>query len=283
MINFHLHDVFIIKNYGLQTGESIDHDHNFFEIIFVEEGGGYDTLNGKNYEVHEHGVFLIAPEDNFKMTANIYTRLHSFKFTEMLFSNKVFLPDRTHWLQKIEHILHHPNLINGDCIKHEEDKKLIWHIHEVILKEYDEKKEYYQHIISNMVSTILSIIVRNISEKYKQNDVVISNEVSKINEILHYIREHIYEANLIKIDKLAAQFNMSVNYIGTYFKKHTKKSLHQFIMDYKLQLVKYRLKNTDFTISEIAYQLGFTDESHLTRTFKKRFEMTPTNFKKMLN
>jgi AraC-like DNA-binding protein len=39
------------------------------------------------------------------------------------------------------------------------------------------------------------------------------------------------------------------------------------------------LKNTEFTVSEIAYQLGFTDESHLTRIFKKYNNLTPKQYK----
>ncbi len=277
---YDLQDVFIIKNYVLKVEESAYHDHNYFEIIFIEEGKGFDIINGEQYEVEKGNVFLIAPEDAFKMTASKPTQLCYFKFTEMLFSSKVYLPDRKHWLEKIEHILHHPNLFPGNCIKHPEDRYLIWHIHEVIIKEYTGRKEYYKNNISNMMSTILSVIARNISECYEQKQVVISKEVSKINDILNYIRQHIYELELIKTDYLANHFHMSPNYIGSYFKKIMGESLHQHIMNYRLKLVKYRLKNTDFTISEIAYQLGFTDESHLTHTFKKRFDITPKGFKK---
>jgi len=282
MDSYDLQDVFIIKNYDLKANQSAYHDHNYFEIIFIEKGKGFDIINGEQYTVKKGNIFLIAPEDNFKMTATEPTRLCYFKFTEMLFSNRVFLPDRKHWLEKTEHILHHPNLIPGDCIKYKKDRKLIWHIHEIIILEYHDKKEYYKHVISNMVSTTLSIIARNLTERYEKNHLILKEDISKVNDIINYIREHIYKSDLIKSEQIAAHFNMSPKYIGYYFKNQTGETLQKYIIDYRLKLVKYRLRNTDFTISEIAYQLGFTDESHLTRSFKKRYDLTPGAFKKRL-
>ena len=48
---------------------------------------------------------------------------------------------------------------------------------------------------------------------------------------------------------------------------------------YKLNLVKTRLLHSDLTISQIANELGFSDESHLNRTFKKQMEMTAKQYR----
>nr|WP_262895552.1 helix-turn-helix transcriptional regulator [Galbibacter mesophilus] len=83
----------------------------------------------------------------------------------------------------------------------------------------------------------------------------------------------------MKIENLAAQFNMSQANIVNLFKKETGESIRQYIINYKLMLVKYRLRNTNYTISEIGYELGFTDESHLTKSFKKHFGKTPKQYR----
>ena len=43
--------------------------------------------------------------------------------------------------------------------------------------------------------------------------------------------------------------------------------LKKYILNYKLKLAETRLKYTDLTITEIAQELGFTDSSHLDKTF----------------
>ena len=46
-----------------------------------------------------------------------------------------------------------------------------------------------------------------------------------------------------------------------------------------MKLAENRLLKTNSTVSEIAYELGFTDESHFNRQFKKYHNTTPGNYR----
>ncbi|WP_109300552.1 AraC family transcriptional regulator [Aquimarina sp. AU474] len=282
MNRYTLHETFVVHQYAIDEWEAEPHNHNYFEIIFVEEGNGHHTINGVRFPYDENNIFLLAPEDTHHFEIERHSKFTYFKFTELLFSSKVNLPDRKYWLQRIEQLLHHPNIIPGDVISHEEDRGIIWDIHNVVLEEFKNEKIYYQEIISNAISTILSIIVRNISEKYNSNQREIQINHAKIDQILSHIRQQVYDNDLTKISYLANKFNMSQSSISTYFKRKTGESIHQYVTKYKMKLVEYRLQHTEFTIAEIAYQLGYTDESHLTKTFKKHFFMSPKQYRKEL-
>lgn len=282
MNRYSLHETFVVHQYSIDEWEAKPHNHNYFEIIFIEKGYGYHTINGIRFPYKENDIFLLAPEDTHHFEIEKRTNFTYFKFTELLFSSKVNLPDRKYWLQRIEQLLHQPNIIPGDVISHEEDRSIIWDIHNVVLEEFKNEKVYYQEIISNAISTILSIIVRNISEKYTSNQKNIPVGHTKIDLILSHIRQHVYDNDLTKINFLANKFNMSQSSISTYFKRKTGESIHQYVTKYKMKLVEYRLQHTEFTIAEIAYQLGYTDESHLTKTFKKHFSMSPKQYRKEL-
>ncbi|GAA4274396.1 AraC family transcriptional regulator [Aquimarina gracilis] len=282
MNRYTLHETFVVHQYSIDEWEAEPHNHNYFEIIFVERGSGFHTINGVRFPYKENHIFLLAPEDTHHFEIEKHSKFTYFKFTELLFSSKVNLPDRKYWLQRIEQLLHRPNIIPGDVISHEEDRSIIWDIHNVVLEEFKNEKIYYQEIISNAISTILSIIMRNISEKYNsgKNEILVSH--SKIDQILGHIRQNVYDNDLTKISFLANKFNMSQSSISTYFKRKTGESIHQYVTKYKMKLVEYRLQHTEFTIAEIAYQLGYTDESHLTKTFKKHFLMSPKQYRKEL-
>ena len=75
---------------------------------------------------------------------------------------------------------------------------------------------------------------------------------------------------------------MVSTYIGQYFKKQMGISLKKYILNYKLKLVETRLKYTDLHFSEIAIELGFTDASHLNKTFKVYKGMTLGAFRETL-
>ncbi len=280
MTSFSLHDTFLIKKIT-KTGLHRDPEpRNYFEIIFIEEGKGKHFINEFIVTYEERDIFLVAPEDRHHFEIEEETTFCYFQFTELLFSSKMNLPDRSYWLHRIERIIHHPNLLPGDIIKEKYDRKLIWHIHDVINQEYSSQKEFYKHNISNMVSTTLSVIARNITREFQPiKEAVHKDMPTTIDQILAYIRHNVYETNLMKVSSLASHFNMTNSAISLYFKKKTGESIHHYILMYKFHLIKYRLKNTDFTVSEIAYQLGFTDESHLTRIFKKYNNMTPKQYK----
>ncbi|MEW7280442.1 AraC family transcriptional regulator [Aquimarina sp. 2201CG1-2-11] len=280
MIRYSLHETFVVNQYTLDKWEARPHNQNYFEIIFIKKGSGHHTINDIRFPYEENNIFLLAPEDTHQFEIIDQTHFTFFKFTELLFSNKVNLPDRKCWLQRIEQLLHQPNIIPGDVISHEVDRNVIWNIHNLVLDEFKNEKVYYQEIISNAISTILSIIVRNISEKYDTNQKDIHVNHRKIDMILSHIRQNAYDNALTKISFLAEKFGMSQSSISSYFKRKTGESIHQYVTKYKMKLVEYRLLYTEFTIAEIAYQMGYTDESHLTKTFKKHFSMSPRQYRK---
>ncbi|MDU1890359.1 MAG: response regulator [Dysgonomonas sp.] len=57
-------------------------------------------------------------------------------------------------------------------------------------------------------------------------------------------------------------------------------SIKEFIMDIRLKRSAQLLKESDFTISEIADMTGFNNPKYFSICFKKHFELTPTEFKK---
>lgn len=280
MNRFTLNDAFVIQQYENIEWEALSEFDNYYKLIFIEDGYGFHIINGKRCSYKERDLFIIAPGDTHHFEIQQKTKFTLFNFTEVLFSSKSNLPDRKFWLQKIEPIINKPNLVSGDLIKHELDRKIIWDFHHLIVMEHTAQADYSMHIIANAISSILSILARNISELYANTEKTSIKSGAKIDDIIAYIRQHVYDNDLTKISYLSELFHMSQSSISTYFKRETGKSIHQYITQYKMKLVDHRLTHTDFTVAEIAYQLGFTDESHLTKTFKKHFNMSPRQYRK---
>ncbi|WP_394332708.1 helix-turn-helix domain-containing protein [Chitinophaga rupis] len=98
--------------------------------------------------------------------------------------------------------------------------------------------------------------------------------------MLLYIHQHINLPEKLKIEHLASHFNLSANYVGEYFRKFAGESLQHYITQYKIKLVQQRLAYSTLTISQIAGELGFTDESHLSRQFRKYSGVSPVEYRK---
>jgi AraC family L-rhamnose operon regulatory protein RhaS len=98
--------------------------------------------------------------------------------------------------------------------------------------------------------------------------------------ILMYIRQHIYRPEDLTIEHLASTFHYAPAYISLFFKKQTGESLKQYIVRHKVKLIEARLLYSQLTLTEIADEFGYTDESHLCKQFRKYTGTTPTAFRK---
>lgn len=79
----------------------------------------------------------------------------------------------------------------------------------------------------------------------------------------------------------ATQLNIHANYLNRVLKEITGKTTSQIIAERVLQEAKILLKQTTWTITEIAFALGFTEPTHFNNFFKKLVNTSPTQFRKV--
>jgi AraC-like DNA-binding protein len=86
----------------------------------------------------------------------------------------------------------------------------------------------------------------------------------------------------ISLDRLALNCNLSKYHFLRVFKKEIGLTPHSFIINERLNRANNLIKNGK-TISEASLLVGFNDQSHFTRNFKKYFGYTPTLLQKNSN
>lgn len=79
----------------------------------------------------------------------------------------------------------------------------------------------------------------------------------------------------------ATHLNIHANYLNRAVKEITSKTTSQIIAERVLQEAKILLKQTTWSIAEIAFALGFTEPTHFNNFFKKHLNTTPTHFRKV--
>ena len=78
---------------------------------------------------------------------------------------------------------------------------------------------------------------------------------------------------------LADKVNLSANYLGDLLKKETGKNTKEHINDYVIHKAKNILLNTEASVSEIAYDLGFNYPHYFSRMFKQKTGLTPLKYR----
>lgn len=85
---------------------------------------------------------------------------------------------------------------------------------------------------------------------------------------------------LWSLDDLARAANTSRATLVRSFRSLAKKAPLAFLADLRLELAKYRLATSDQCLTDIALDVGYQSQSALTRAFRRRFDLTPTEFRK---
>ena len=243
----------------------------FFEIVYFEEGSGTIKINGKTVNYLANSIFVFIPDDIYIVNPETATTTVAIKFLKSFFRNTASQNETlpvNDWFRKIEEILNsESHELREMQFETDADRAHLVALVNMVATEYLNKQSFDIFIIQNSLSVILHLIARNI-QFINASESVKEVKSSKIQQIINYIHSNIYNSELLSTKSLAEEFHMADNYISEYFKKHTDVSLKKYIINYKLKLVETRLKYTDLQYSEIATELGFTDSSHLNKTFQ---------------
>jgi AraC family transcriptional regulator len=95
----------------------------------------------------------------------------------------------------------------------------------------------------------------------------------KLVRAVEYIQDQL-DADLT-VSGIAQAVGMSPYHFTRLFKEFTGQTPYQYVVDARVKKAKELLTTGKFTISEVAYHVGFADQSHLTRHFKRVFGLPP--------
>jgi AraC family transcriptional regulator len=96
---------------------------------------------------------------------------------------------------------------------------------------------------------------------------------AKLVRAVEYIQDQL-DTDLT-VSGIAQAVGMSPYYFTRLFKESTGQSPHRYVVEARVRKAKELLTTGKFTISEAAYHVGFVDQSHLTRHFKRVFGSPP--------
>lgn len=244
--------------------------NNFFELVYIKAGEGTQCINYNLYNYKSGSLFLLPPLKCHSFQIEEPTRFVFLKFTSEFFNvngqNASILQD---WFKEAAYILSNYNQLPGDIINNELDRQHICTLIDVILKENTNYQSSSPSLIKSLMTSILEILLRNIKQSSTYEVAINAEKDDRVTKLLVYINENINKPEFLKVEHLAKTFLLSPTYLSEFFRKKIKMSLREYIIKSRLKLVEIRLLNSDFTLTEIANELSFTDASHLSKIFKK--------------
>jgi AraC-like DNA-binding protein len=161
--------------------------------------------------------------------------------------------------------------------------------HQVVTDCFDKIEFELQHAIDKHSKTLivsnielfLNYCVRFYDRQFITRDNVNKGVLAKFEELLdnYFQTDKPQLLGLPSVGYCADQLHLSANYFGDLVKKETGKSAQEYIQLKVIDLAKEKVFDTDKSISEVAYDLGFKYPQHFSRLFKNRVGQSPQAYR----
>jgi transcriptional regulator GlxA family with amidase domain len=112
---------------------------------------------------------------------------------------------------------------------------------------------------------------------YQQQNTHNDEQIIKIQE---WLQENYQQA--ILFHKVAAKFKMSVRSLNRRFKTAANKTPIQYLQEIRIDHAKELLKQSNLSIAEVSYAVGYQDTSYFSSLFKKHASVTPAEYQNLV-
>ena len=232
-----------------------EHEHEMLNIILVTGGCFKEKYLNKNY-YYEIGDLVVHPKNQIHSN-NFLTRRTSVLNIEI----------NPRWLEGLNY--------NKPIFK-SYFRANQGFITKPIFKLYDLFKSC--DLIDQLL--IESLIMELVTDLNQQSD-----GLKKSHDIPQWVDkiEEVFQAdysNRYSLKTLAQIINLHPIYLCRAFKQFTGLNIGEFSQRIKIDRACQKLAFTDLSLTEIALDCGFYDQSHFIKVFKKQMKLTPSKFRK---
>ena len=134
-----------------------------------------------------------------------------------------------------------------------------------------QKEKHTQNPVDNVFIDVYNKFIKQKSEQKKTPDWV--------KELRQIIQDQI-DTNL-NLTEISKSLDINPSYLSREFSKHFNKlSFGEYIRKLRIEKAIELMKQNEYTLTEIAYLTGFSDQSHFTRIFRQHTGKSPSVYKK---
>lgn len=136
--------------------------------------------------------------------------------------------------------------------------------------------------VESFIHILATHLIRNYSLNHHPviQDTVSKLPPQKLQQAIAHIHNRLEQD--VTLSELAAVVQMSPYRFARAFKQSTGLPPHQYLLSQRIERAQILLRETQLSIADISYQLGFASQSHFTATFRRFTTVTPKAYREML-
>lgn len=247
------------------------HRHSFYHLVLFIKGKGTHTIDFEQFPVKPYQIYFMSPGQVHSWHFEGGVDGYLVHFNEVLFTS--FLQNG-HYLERF-------SFFNGSsedsvCQLPASVHNQVGGLFESLLEEVKEVRAQNLDMIRLRLLELFITVERSCSSKKGRG--VPSQKLTLLRSFQQLIDRHFRTFRLPK--EYAELLYVTPNHLNALCQDLVGKTAGDLIRDRVLLEAKRLLTNAGMTVTEIAYDLNFQDNSYFNRFFKKNVGVTPEDFRK---
>lgn len=271
-----------IQDFHLSMGDLpyesfVNHEHDYVELTVILSGTGIHLVEGEEIPLSRGDLFFMPPG-----IRHGYLKLERIKICDIMFKPAL--------LQTVESSLaeipgFHALFSLEPYFRKKGSFKNRMHLDPAETTSLEEQictinTEYEKRLPGGRLVILQTffLVLCELSRKFGSNKTDMPDPLKRIAKALAYMRLN-YDKPF-SLEKLAELSGLSTAYFDRLFRQIFSKSPLQYTIGLKVQKSCSLLLSTEKSITDIAYETGFSDSNYFARQFRRTLGITPREFRK---
>ncbi len=253
--------------------------HDFWELVYADKSTIFCTANGKEVELREGEVLFHKPlethslRSNGQNAPNVFIISFECKSQSIRFFENRKLKLNKQFLRFIYAIIEESKKTFDLPYSNPELKKM---------KLLPSPTLGGQQLIKNYLEILLVNLLRNETEKAHASTVFLQLEDYSgllAQQVIDFLKQNVYHS--LTISEICEALHYNKSYLFKQFKSATDYSIMAYFQKMKISESKRLLRETNYSVAQIADKLAFDTPNYFSKTFKKITGYTPLHYRKL--
>ena len=230
------------------------HRHSFYSLVWFTSGSGFYVIDFQEYEIKPQRIFIVNTK-----------QVHNWDYSE---NSKGYIL-MTDAVLGLELDVNCPFPFIDIC---EPNIAVLENCFTNLIRESEIKDNLSVNNIKIGIQYLYSLVRRSAIQT--------STKPILLNPIIEQFKTLVFENNtiLLEIKNYAEKLNLSADELNRICKASVGISAKKYLLELKITEAKRLLLFSHFNITEVSFQLGFEDSSYFARIFKKKTNLSPSDF-----
>jgi AraC-like DNA-binding protein len=256
---------------------------DFYSISLKRDSGTKIKYGQQEYDFDEGLMFFLAPGQVFRIEVEQTSAQKRSGWMLLIHPDFLWNTPLAKGMKRYEYFGYS---VNEALFLSEKEEGTITSIIQNIQQEYHANIDRFsQDIIIAQIDLLLTYSERFYQRQFITRKITNHAILDRLEDLLttYFNSDDLVEKGLPTVQYIAEALGVSPNYLSGLLKALTGQSTQQRIHDKLIETAKEKLSTTDLSVTEIAYELGFRHPQSLSKLFKTKTNLSPSEFRNSFN